>query len=744
MIFMLIILLCVPTSVQAASKVKLNKTSITLMKANTYNLKVSGTSRKATWKSSNAKVASVTSAGKVTAKKSGTATITARVRGKNYRCKVTVSGAKLNVTKKTITDDDTYQLKVANNKLAVKWKSSNTKVATVSSKGLVTGIKAGKTTITATIAQGSLKSVITVKTAHKHSYVKTVVKPTCIKQGYTKYVCSKDKSHFYYTNYVKKTAHTWDEGRVTKVATTTKEGQKTYTCTVCGLEKTETLSKIPVKTSKLTTSKSTYEEGEDIQINATGTTSSWVGIYKENADVLSSSPIYRYYLTEKDANHISSLAIGKYKIILFRNSLYDIDGYKYVTVVEKEKKPALTPVSATYKLDNEKDGLANGKVTVTLQDKDNQSTDIVMYWADDKGPLSDYTSLAKQKVTGKVTTLEMYKNTIIPEKATRLLVYTSNKNGLSDGYVQVKLPTGCNFSLGNEKPITEFTMTSDVHITNRSIIQSDINYYNNDHFVKMLNDVVTNSPNSKAIIINGDIADTGQESEYQKMEELKKRVEGIPDIYMSIGNHDLSANDYDTQAKLFIKYANTGTDTVYYDRMIDNYHYIFMGSEKQGLRADLSDKQLQWLDDLLAQDTKTDPTKPVFVMLHQSLYNTVAGSFPGQNWDGAGSEGTKQADQLRAILKKYPQVLMFNGHSHWELNSEGCMYERDEELPNIFNTASVGYLWTSYNVITGEYMTGSHGYQIRVYKDKVVLMGRDFENNKYVPSAIFVANNCSK
>ena len=45
---------------------------------------------KATWKSSNPKVASVTSKGKVTAKKKGTATITAKVGKTTYKCKVTV------------------------------------------------------------------------------------------------------------------------------------------------------------------------------------------------------------------------------------------------------------------------------------------------------------------------------------------------------------------------------------------------------------------------------------------------------------------------------------------------------------------------------------------------------------------------------------------------------------------------------------------------------------------------------
>ena len=40
-------------------------------------------------------------------------------------------------------------------------------------------------------------------------------------------------------------AHTWDEGVVTTEPTTTSEGVKTYTCTVCGATKTETIEKLP-------------------------------------------------------------------------------------------------------------------------------------------------------------------------------------------------------------------------------------------------------------------------------------------------------------------------------------------------------------------------------------------------------------------------------------------------------------------------------------------------------------------
>lgn len=74
--------------VQAAS-VKLSKSSLTLYVGKSATLKVNGTKSNVKWSSSNKSVATVTTKGKVTAKKAGSATITAKVSGKSLKCKVT-------------------------------------------------------------------------------------------------------------------------------------------------------------------------------------------------------------------------------------------------------------------------------------------------------------------------------------------------------------------------------------------------------------------------------------------------------------------------------------------------------------------------------------------------------------------------------------------------------------------------------------------------------------------------------
>lgn len=131
-----------------------------------------------TFKSSNTKVATVTSKGKITAKKAGTTTITVTSENglkKSFKVQVmkkAVTKVKITASKKTVKVKKTVTLKAATfpSKASasnlVYWKSSKPSVATVSSTGKVKGIKKGKAKITAIAKDGSGKKAtvtITVK-----------------------------------------------------------------------------------------------------------------------------------------------------------------------------------------------------------------------------------------------------------------------------------------------------------------------------------------------------------------------------------------------------------------------------------------------------------------------------------------------------------------------------------------------------------------------------------------------------
>lgn len=88
LLFVLIAVLSFPLAAQA--KIKLNKKKITITIDQKAKLKVKGTKKKATWKSSNPKVVSVNKKGEITAKAFGTAKITAKVAKKKLTCIVKV------------------------------------------------------------------------------------------------------------------------------------------------------------------------------------------------------------------------------------------------------------------------------------------------------------------------------------------------------------------------------------------------------------------------------------------------------------------------------------------------------------------------------------------------------------------------------------------------------------------------------------------------------------------------------
>ena len=78
-------------NINAATKVKINKKTTSIYVGKTVQLKIIGTKKKVKWKSSNKKVATVTSKGKVKGIKKGKAKIVATVNKKKYSCNVIVN-----------------------------------------------------------------------------------------------------------------------------------------------------------------------------------------------------------------------------------------------------------------------------------------------------------------------------------------------------------------------------------------------------------------------------------------------------------------------------------------------------------------------------------------------------------------------------------------------------------------------------------------------------------------------------
>ena len=224
--------------------VELNKTEASIMKGKTMTLKATVypedlADKSVTWKSSNTKIATVSSAGKVTGVKTGIVTITctSKATGQSAICKVTIGKVNLDKSEAIILKGSTLKLTptvypTTLTDKSVTWKSSNTKVATVSSSGMVTGVKTGVVTITCTSKATGLKTTceVTVGKVNLDKSEAAVLKGTTLTLTPTVYPTTlEDKSV------------TWKSSN-TKVATVTSAGEVkgvktgivTITCTSKG------------------------------------------------------------------------------------------------------------------------------------------------------------------------------------------------------------------------------------------------------------------------------------------------------------------------------------------------------------------------------------------------------------------------------------------------------------------------------------------------------------------------------
>ena len=147
-----------PVNANAATKVTLSNTKITLKLGNTKVLKLKNAKGKVTWKTSNAKVVSIkkkdATSITLTPKKQGNVTIIATNNKKTYTCKVNVPKLKYDTW-----DDETVMLgyidtlTMSNVQTPIQWSIDNKEIASIKAKGKnnykveITSLTHGETTI---------------------------------------------------------------------------------------------------------------------------------------------------------------------------------------------------------------------------------------------------------------------------------------------------------------------------------------------------------------------------------------------------------------------------------------------------------------------------------------------------------------------------------------------------------------------------------------------------------------------
>lgn len=265
---------------QAAGSIQLKDNSIVLEVDHYKTLRITGTTKKAYWSSSNSRVASVSSNGKVFANHTGTATITASVGGKKLTSKVKVIYVKKAVT---LTPGKTSTLTVTGTTSKVTWDSSDETIATVSNAGKVTAKAPGIATITASVDGKELTSKISVIAITKaagfdNSPYNSAVLELNGTSGYIrKLKVIGTTSKITWTSNNRSVATVSSIGTVTAKGT----GDATITTTVDGVKLT-----CKVKVLKISSKAFTLKVGETKKLKIYGTTSKITWLSNKETDAI--------------------------------------------------------------------------------------------------------------------------------------------------------------------------------------------------------------------------------------------------------------------------------------------------------------------------------------------------------------------------------------------------------------------------------------------------------------------------
>ena len=216
---------------------------------------------------------------------------------------------------------------------------------------------------------------------------------------------------------------------------------------------------------------------------------------------------------------------------------------------------------------------------------------------------------------------------------------------------------------GGFVPVIRFIASSDTHVRDDSDVTAE-------RIGKMLSlgyaaaDADPDHDTLDALLICGDLTNDGTKTEFDKFWAAVDGAKRGETRFLGVvaKNHD----GYKMSRKELRAYYTslTGNDADFHT-VICGYHFIGVSaSSNDGQHYD--NGQLKWLRQQLDEAVADAPDKPVFVLHHEHNRGTVYGS----SWyDGWG------VTYFKSILKKYPQVVDFSGHSHYPLNDPRSVWQ---------------------------------------------------------------------
>ena len=313
-----------------------------------------------------------------------------------------------------------------------------------------------------------------------------------------------------------------------------------------------------------------------------------------------------------------------------------------------------------------------------------------------------------------------------PYGASAIEVY--DKRGIKKGHINIdnlKAPS----DLGTK--LYSFGAVSDIHLGSTDAdndFKKALTYFNEIEKVDFT-------------CVCGDMTNFGRVDEYEHYRDMVNTYSPNTPVYAISGNHD-ATDEYNGGAPAltlsFDGIAQYTGNPLYYTFSHGNDLFVMIGMRRWNygyVTPDLfSTEELQWLYDTL----EANRNKRCFVFQHALRFDGCGK--PYSTAPTTNMLNCEQGELFKSIVSHYPNVIWFHGHSHTCFDSQ-----EDNDIANydhLFGCHSVHipslstpkeYENSAYVGKTAE----SEGYIVDVYKNHIVLRGRDFVADKFLPIATY-------
>lgn len=338
----------------------------------------------------------------------------------------------------------------------------------------------------------------------------------------------------------------------------------------------------------------------------------------------------------------------------------------------------------------------------------NESGNYSLKYANGNTILEDYDSIMESTNTSDTYNALMNLN-IAPENATKVVLVEDNEIKAS-----IDLPS--DFEKITDTPLYSVGLISDTHIDGDGTDTAD----SINDFKKAL--TLFKNKNVSFIAHCGDVTENNRTSDYTAFSNAI--ADNTIPLKTIAGNHDS-----------YSKLEEITGNSLYYEHVVGNDVYLFLGAYKATNAEPFSTEELSWLETKLSSYTN----KRVFLFLH--YYCSPVGN--ANNLDNSALAKTSQALIFRNLMNTYKNnVIYFSGHSHLtyklqELASTANVSLATDDMPIRVHIPSTGRpRILSDGSITNNYV-GSECAIMDVYSNYVVIKGYDLSSNKIMPIAMY-------